>query len=532
MTFSLCFPKWYFLKGSFLALQFWEITKLGEYFMKFTNVVFLLGILIFSSFSLVKAQNQNDCLNGQKNGIYYTNCWADAADDTVRLQDAVDLARGKLIFNEENYEITNPIEIRYSNKILEGLSVNTSSIFNTTKITQKTSGKSLFFIGSNVYEISIRDLGLAGGNGTTGTIGILAQSTTSVGSAKFQFSNLKFYNFDKGIYVNSSNGQWQFDNVKLDHSTFEGNRIGIELNAQNSGWSMNNNVFYVPASTFCNSTSEQEENLKTYGIKIIRGAYISMNLMVGNGPVVGSGSQACTFIYIKEHSVLSIQNSANEGFATSLNLDGVDKNYSVSLVNNGFGKDVIIKNSTVVSSGNFYGYSLGISRPKISGFSDVYSIGDRFCLFGSVYCANSGFSIEGTSTLYKANVIDDSTNIANQNRSVTSIVTNLDDKNLLELGKEVTNGSGVITKYTYNLKRDLNGWLVFQGNQSSPYKGYSFDAPVKLPTKLFVDLSSLLSTAGDGAMVFCSNCQQNTSPCGSGTSGALAVVINGQWRCK
>ncbi len=66
-----------------------------------SGLLLVMGMVTFGI-----GQSNNGCINGKRNGIYYTDCWGDAADDTSRLQSAVSLAYGKLIFNEYFNDLT------------------------------------------------------------------------------------------------------------------------------------------------------------------------------------------------------------------------------------------------------------------------------------------------------------------------------------------------------------------------------------------------------------------------------------------
>jgi hypothetical protein len=478
-----------------------------------------VGFIVFSICSIGFSQNDNGCTAGKRNGIAYTNCWADTGDDTARLQSAIAAPSsvGKLIFNEENYTISDELPV-YAFRILEGNSVNTGAGFNTSKITQTTPGKAIFRIGAGVFDVSIRDLGLVGQSGSG--IGIYAAGQYSQGgSARFQFSNLRFSGLDKGIYVYATTGDggWQFDNVKLDNATFEACNTAILIDASDSGWHMAN-VNIVAATG-------------QYGIRIPRGGYMSMNLIVGNGFTNGSTDPAGgplalseTFIEIGEHSVISIQNSVAENFKRSLFINSLQKDTPIHLINNAFGEKVEINNSHVVSTGNFYGNFWGVSNPVIKGKSDVFSIGDRFCWEFSTHCTASKFVVQGTTATLQQMASSDNSS-TDLTRPAFKILQPSIGKNLLELGNFNAGG-----EYVYRLKRDSLGRLNFTASQSDPWKGYTFDGTVRLASYLKANLPS--GTTANGDMVYCSDCKPSTTPCQAAGTGALAIIANGQWSCR
>lgn len=473
-------------------------------------------VLAISSFG----QGANGCTDGRINGIYYTSCWADTGDDTSRIQDAVNLAGGinsltkggKLVFNEGDYQISSFINlISYVN--LEGVSVNSSASYPGSRLHLTGTNTSVFKIGSNVVEVTIRDLALSASTKNE-TRGILAEGVNlgnTGASTKFEFSNLRFSGFKKAIQVRATdgNGGWQFDNVKLTQSTFENNEIAIEIDANDSGWHMSSSNFIVPQGS--------------YGIKILHGGYISMNLLIGNGAKDNNQNPlAKTFIYIERHSVVSIQNCVSEGFTDfGLHIDSKEKTSPITLINNGFGAQVSIKDSSVVSSGNVYAQDGGISQPEISGNSDVVSIGDRFCYADQPEkCPASGFKVIGNSVSLQS-MTNSGDSYLDFGKPMLKIESPLADKVLMELGN---------TGFGYKIRRGTNGWLYFEGSQSSPYRGFNFNGPVALGQSTFVNLPT--GTPNSGSMIYCLDCTKNTKPCQSGGTGALAVLVAGQWDCQ
>lgn len=267
-----------------------------------------------------------------------------------------------------------------------------------------------------------------------------------------------------------------------------------------------------------------------YGIKVLAGGYISMNLLIGNGSANRTQNPPIplseTFIYIKRHNVVSIQNSVGEGYRLGIDLDGqIHKNSPIHLINNNM--NVWIKNSSVVSTGNFYGNAHGVQELKVEGDSDVVSIGDRFCYPGSTYCAGSNWKLiipnpDGPKPTLQVLAHRE----AGGNTPMMKIQHPSADKVLLELGNYGTDG----TPFYYSIKRDASGWLSFEGNQGTNYTGYKFNGPVTVPSYTFANLPT--NTTLNGSLVFCSNCVENSNPCQSGGSGAMAAFYNNLWHCK
>jgi hypothetical protein len=503
--------------------------------MKRLFVITLVFAALAAGSIAAYGQTANGCTASKRNGIYFTDCYTDTGDDTTRLQAAIDAAAssggpnsGKLIFNENNYSITDHL-ILPSFITIVGTGASSSS-YTSSKITLNNGAGAyradgLFKIGSCKRGVVIRDLTLVNnvtGDGLT-TAGILAQGQNSDcggngSSHNFEFNNLSIVGFKYGMWVNPLNADygWQFDNVKMTHCSFETNAVGIEINSNNSGWNMSSSGFIVAAGG--------------YGIKINHGGYISMNLLVGNGTKDGEGDPTSeTFLYIQEHGLMFVNNIATEGFIHGIDIDGVDKSFPVHLTANV--TDVRIKNATVVSTGNFWGNANFDANPQIIGYSDVISIGDRFCIAYYPYnthCTASGWSL-----------IADSGNkptlqvFANREDSATKPMVKVlypdAGKVLLQLGNYYDD----TYQYTYNILRDSNGWLSFEGSQANPYRGFKFNGPLALPVYTYANLPTG-ATIADGTIAYCSNCTAGTSPCSTsgGGGGALALMAGSNWRCK
>ena len=346
--------------------------------MKIKNLLaiplFLLGCLTTVGYGQTY-NNTNGCSNGQRYGITYTDCWVDAGDDTLRLQAAINRAVGKVIFNESNYTISQPLTV-HSYRILEGTTKNPYSVYGASNITQTvsttSSPQSIFQIGENIYDVSIRDLALVGGTGTTGTVGIRANGTNPAASTGFQFSNLKFHDLDKGIYVEANGSQYQFDNIRLDHSNFVNCKTGVHVNSWNSGWNISSISFNAPANGI--------------GFYFEKSTYTSINLVIGNGPA--SGTKAKQLFWIKEHANMSIQNSVSEGFDEDILIDSGGHTGPIYLMNNYFNGKVTVNNAMVVSTGNNFGYpGLGTVEAIANNTSYIFSLGDKFCAYNNP-CTN------------------------------------------------------------------------------------------------------------------------------------------------
>jgi hypothetical protein len=444
--------------------------------MKFSSLSIFVLVCVCVFVINVKGQT---CTNGKINGIYYTSCflWVSGNgtlnlngtnyhNDWRRLQDAIDASLGKLIFNEGQYVIDDELTV-HSYRILEGTgrrSQNTPDTHITTRVIQKRSDKAIFKIGESVSDVSIRDMALEGISTHEGMIGILAEGGHGgyqYASLGFQFSNLKFSKLDKGIYVNAidSGHEWQFDNIRLDHAFFENCLIGVHINSHNSGWFMSSLDFLVPDG---DEDGDEENGNYTYGVFLERSTYTSMHLLVGNGD-----GEATALIKVKNHANLNIQNTVAEGFREDIVVDepgaGLGgRTYPINLMNNVFLNRLRVKDSTVISIGNQWGFTGGGIQPVASGYSQIYSIGDKFCFEGDSCETNRSYDLQGNAQM-----------MFSTNKYKTEINTGL----TLGGGKTITLGS--------------------------------------------IDQTTLLSTSSpNGTLYYCTDCSQSSN-CATGT-GALA----------
>jgi hypothetical protein len=489
---------------------------------------------------------------GKRNdGNYYTDCfpWVSGDgtlsvsgvgtvhNDTARLRAAINAAYGKLIFNEADYYINDDLPL-HSFMIIEGTAVNTSTAHHTSFITQTGSGKSIFKIApgqitSNptnvpiIQEIAIRDIGLKG-NGSAGNYGIYATGgTNSAPGLFFQFTNVRFTNFEKGIYVNATDGGWQFDTVRLDKCYFEGNTIGVHVNSMNSGWTISGINMKVPEQVTINDP-------ETMGFYFERSTYTSVNMATGNGPSYIAGStKATVFIKIVRHGNISIQNAVSEGFKKDLIIDGVNsttRNFPIALINNHFMHGISVKDSTVLSTGNQFGYyyddtvnnanDIDVVAPvEATGDSIIYSVGDKFCFEGQS-CTSGGNDYSKYRTTGNARLI-----------------TVGGTKNSIAIGQQSGAGFEIF-------RSETDGTLTFKTDAAG--FGYTFDAQygnftlkdsalnfnngtITLGSTVFANIN--LGVTANGTLYYCSDCTA-TSTCGGGGSGAIAKRLNGAWVCN
>ncbi len=334
-------------------------------------------------------------------------------NDTIRLNAILTQCTGKIIFNESEYYINGTLPV-YSYRIIEGTGTGTNvtngtlfpSLYPSSKIIQ-TANLPIFKIGTNIVDVSIRDLAMIGGmvNTSGNLFGIYAEGgissipanngnptqapcspaeTGNCASLGFRFSNLQFLNLNKGFYINAANnGEWQFDHVTLDHAKFVECIIGIHVKTKNGGLNFSSLDFRVP-----NGAEQGEDGSivgKTYGIYLENSTYTSMNWIVGGGPTSTGPPLATALIYVNQHHNLTIQNSIAEGFRKDIIVESTSRNYPITLTGNQFLNGVSIKDATVYSTGNHYSAPNSSGSPALAkGVSQIYSMGDKFCNEGDL----------------------------------------------------------------------------------------------------------------------------------------------------
>lgn len=516
--------------------------KMKKKIERFTMTAMMMSIVIMCGFAAgnrALAQGAINCTPPTTgvSRVYYTSCFPRQGGETTdhqRVQRAVNtIPTGKLIFNEGYYVFSDTVVLRPF-LILEGTSTSTlaeAGYPSGSHIKMTASNKAIFKIGENIYDVVIRDMGLSASS-ANGTIGILGEGALPNASLNFEFNNIRFSGFQYGIKVEAldSGHGFQFDNVKVEHCSFEGNSTGIYIDSYNSGWQIHSIEFYMGANQV--------------GIDIVRNSYSDIDSLIGNGTAPGT-TPAAVLTRIKEHGNLRISNSVSEGVEFDLKIEGLWTIYPIHLDNNTFQDKVEVSGATVVATSNQYGLQypavgLGPSpQPVAKNSSRIYSYGEKFCFDGLSGCATGGWVFQTGAYMVASNndygnywsqpstfenVIRVNTNDPYNgldNPLVSIIAPTYGGKALLRLGQ---------TTAYYTLSRNPNnGWLDFKGNQGTPYVGYNFNGPVKLPSYAQSGLPTVLE---NGSLVFCSDCAANTSPCAGGGGGTLAISISSQWVCK
>ncbi len=431
------------------------------------------------------------------------------------------------------------------------------------KITQ--GNRSIFRIGECLENIKIRNILLTADLAVnSNTYGIEAVGQLRPGSTTqvIGLDDVSFENFDIGFYEHSTdvNNSWQFDYVKFTHCLFYYNKTaGIFMGSYNSDWDISDSFFYLPAKN-------TNTGVLADGIRIHYAGNVSIkSTFAGGDSNLLKGGDFINATLVTSLNVLNSGAEKNEralyfGFQPTNGLAVNDRSATVTFISNVFDKIEFFGRATFISTGNKYGadsFKTNGGADSINPDVNVYSTGDRFCydmeilgcgssttvpkfyggnlVFVSGQPAETGIagSIPARPTIIGSNLNVNGNTIATGDVRVTDkeltpsvpllnlSSTNFISKPLLRLGQ---------SNFYFDLSRNSNGYLQFTGNQTAPYRGYSFDGPVKLPTFIFLNLPSY--NTSDGEMLYCSDCQKNTAPCSGTGTGALAVRINGQWECK
>ncbi|KXK01453.1 MAG: Pectate lyase superfamily protein [Acidobacteria bacterium OLB17] len=414
----------------------------------------------------------------------------------------------------------------------------------------------IFRIGEGIENVRIRNIELSA-KSTSATYGV--QGIGKGGEAGAQiisFDNVVFSNFDRGIYVTNAGipgdqkyGEWQFDYVKVDSCAFVDNKnAGLYIDTYNTDWNIRSSVFYLPAV----ATSGGESD----AIFVRRlGSMLIENTFAGGTSYASKGGD---FLDVQAFGSIHIINSSSERATNSIvfgNIAGGGDLHSVlTITGSTFGDPIIIKDKlTFVSSGNFYtGSMISFTNADPLRTSAIYSTGDRFCYdadFVTSPCSpdmgnsNLGFQGPGARVIYqsgqvKNGIIPPIPTKIGTDTEITSDSNTEETKPILTLTSTNVSGQGKAflemsqAPFAYRISRDrTNGYLKFSGTQGTPWQGYIFDAPVRLPS---MPLAAIFneSTAGPGTLIFCLDCFPNTSPCQAGGTGALAVASPTQWSCK
>lgn len=404
-------------------------------------------------------------------------------DDTAAFKNAMAFVAsrngGTLNIPEGDFVVSSPVTLPPGLKMqgISGLTTlaptNNQKRESPSRIKLRGTNRALFKIGECTENISIHDVELFA-ESNTGTVGIEAVGAF-LSSQSFYFERVGFQEFNRGFYAHGLpvNGYaWQFDFIKFNHCRFVYNRdAAIYSNTSNSSWKIEGTSFINPKRT----ATERGDSMR-----FDRAGMILIQDCFGGGFPTALGG---TFIDILDSAATTIINSQTEAMTNSIVYNGNlvpnagDYSYPITLVNNIFEHPIIFKaRRTFVSTGNLYGHDTFQADERLR----VYSTGDRFCYDGyTLKCRGAASS------------------------------KNFDRATVIFMTAQPEEGS-------------VKGNPTFFGTD------VQFGAPPQMPSFL---QNALPSGKPNGAMVYCSNCRRNATPCQAGGTGAPAMLVAGQWSC-
>lgn len=493
-------------------------------------------------------------------------------DDTDEIRNAIIYTASKLggtlYFPKGKFNVSDTISLPPGILIQGAMTklVPRYGIKGATEIILTTTNKPLFRIGEDLENIRIKNIELRA-TSDTGTTGVEAVGKFTVlpnggktGSTQnITFENMMFAGFDKGLSVLRANSEedWQFDYIRVESCQFAYNKTaGIYSEVENSDWNIISSMFYLPPK----GTGKEAD-----GIHVFR----AMNMLVQSSfagadtPLQRGGD----FIEAKSISALQILNSQCESTTNSIvfgdHPQAGNLATTITVMGSIFADPIRLKKrSTYISSGNYYGgNTVNATDDKVM----IYSTGDRFCEdnyfsggAGTVKCGGPGgtgttnIGFQGGKVVFQSGQINDGAIAAipakigtdlnvTGDTDITGDVTTISTKPILKLTVPHSTGNGKTflemgeDPFVYRFSRDTgNGYLKFTGTQGSPWQGYIFDSPVRIAVSTLDQILNIEGVAGQGALIFCSDCNTGTSPCtsSSGASGALAVNTGSAWACK
>lgn len=490
------------------------------------------------------------------------------ADDTDEIRNAILYVGAKLggtlYFPKGKFNVSDTLSLP-AGILIQGAMTKLVPRFTNkgaTEIVLTATNKPLFRIGEDLENIRIKNIELTATT-TTGTTGVEAvgkftilQNGGIAGSTQnISFENMIFWGFDKGLSVRLASGgtDWQFDYIRVEGCQFAYNKTaGIYSEVANSDWNIISSMFYLPPK----GTGQEAD-----GIHVFRAMNMLVQSSFGGADPPSRGGD---FIEAKSIAALQVLNSECESTTNSLvfgdHPDAGNLATTLTIMGSIFGDPILLKKRvTFISTGNYYGgQSVNASDERVM----IYSTGDRFCedsYFlggpGSVNCGGTGTTNIGFQgigkIMFQSGQLKDGAIVGIPAKIGTDLnvtgdtalsgdTATVSTKPILKVSVPHSTGSGKTflemgeDPFFYRLSRDTgNGYLKFTGTQGSPWQGYIFDSPVRIATRTLYQILNNEGVAGQGALIFCSDCNAGTSPCtASSGTGALAVSNGTSWSCK
>lgn len=519
-----------------------------------------------------------------------------SADDTDEIRNAITYVGAKLggtlYFPEGVYRVSSTLVLPPGIvlKGTTGMSVYTSQYYYTGARRRSNStieligeSKSLFRIGECADHIRMENLTLRAesDNNTNGVEAVgkypVNPNATVTSSQQFDFTNLAFDGFGKGMYFHAvdENKLWQIDYVNVDHCTFNYNKTGIHVDSFNTDWKVSSSLFNLPVKEISKGNYSRGD-----AMNIERATNFQLSSSFGGGVTNEENGRGGTFIKSIFVGGLTIINSSAErldetlSYGKDLSTGTVWGSYSntLTIINSGFGSPMnIYGRVNFVSTGNGYA-----GKTVNTGLGvRIYSTGDRFCMdlnanydpaapcgrdfSGNIFpLDDAGFQGLGTIVFQSGQPAEKNTTTTQEIASIQpKIKGDLDitgnerewDVSALANSRPILSATvpndGILPlkplvrighdPYVYDIIRDTRGWLTFSGTQGQPYRGFYFSgAPFQIASFTLSQITSSSFTLSQaGTMVYCSDCQRNTAPCTTGGNGAVALLTGApQWDCK
>ena len=307
-----------------------------------------------------------------------------ATDDTAAIQAAIDACEtaggGTVLMPTGDYRITAQLTVPTLTNIV-GMGTGLHSGSGGTRILPETTSQAVFKIGALVRFVSIKDMSIVAASDSIGIVGVLLEAAAADGqSDHLVISGVHFYRIDKGIYANSTTGEWSFTNVRIDNCKWdEIDTACIHMNSQNfDSWRISNcalgtfvDGLYLEASGFLTVFAMFGSAASAPGVS----AFVRIEQKAG--PLTMIQCQAET---IDHHVIIS----GGSSFAAPLTLISnvvnapitVDENWVVNLIGNLFTAAVTgsATDAQVLALGNSGAtYSLGGNNRNT--IFDLYDIG-------------------------------------------------------------------------------------------------------------------------------------------------------------
>lgn len=364
-----------------------------------------------------------------------------------------------------------------------------------TQIKVARPNQRVFRIGECTSDVKVQNIALKA-DSNQGTYGIEAVGAGGgTPSTQMNFQDVSFEGFDIGFYAHNSDPKvatWQFDFVRVQHCYFIYNRTaGIWVDSYNTDWNISSSTFLLPSVSAASPSD---------GIKLARVGTIMIESCFGGG-LGFTNQRGGDFLEVEVAGTLTVMNSGAERSTTSIKYGAAPysggRSYPLTLINNIFGDPIDLHSIIFVSMGNTY----GAKTVQTDARTQIYSTGDRFC-----YDATQGFAPNENPPRYPCSgkTSDGSNGFQGAGKIVFQTGQPLD-----------------VSQQNPSIRVEARPTII--GTETR------FDAPVQLAPFAF---SKLPAAAPAGTMIFCTDCQKNSSPCKAGGTGTLAVSIGRQWDCK